>query len=496
MKIMFLLSHYGYARHYVGVIKEFAQRGHEVDVYFNRAKRKFKRLKSKNAKSVITEKNNILDYEGGELIETLICCKELNKLELSPLPKRKDKWVYFARNVRSLRDFIRYFHPDLIQKTKLKHRASLRINPLFISFINFWHLLLSYKGLIFIDWILQSMEKFIPTDKSIEKILKDISPDILLLTPGIELQSAQIDYQKAAQKLKIFNILCVASWDNLTTKGIIQIKSDKTFVWNKFQKQEAIKFHGLTDSQVVVTGAQSYDEWFSRKQKFTYSEFCQKVGLNGEQEYILYVCSSPFIAAHEVFVVKKLIEILRTSENQKLKQVQLLVRPHPQNAKQWMELEGTFDERSVIYPKAGQYVLTDDSKELYFHSLLFSKLVIGINTSAMVESSIFKKPVLTITLPEFFETQEGTYHFHYLKEEGLLDVALNFDELKENILMYLIDPNLNSDRREKFVREFIRPYGREMSAVSKIINEINSYESYKVTSVLGLNDLSDGASSE
>ena len=53
----------------------------------------------------------------------------------------------------------------------------------------------------------------------------------------------------------------------------------------------------------------------------------------------------------------------------------------------------------------------------FFDSLAYSAAVVGINTSALIESAIAGKNVFTILAPEFRGTQEGTLHFHYLVAE-------------------------------------------------------------------------------
>ena len=49
-----------------------------------------------------------------------------------------------------------------------------------------------------------------------------------------------------------------------------------------------------------VTGAQAYDHWFAIRPSTTREEFCARVGLPPDRPYLLYLCSSPFIAPREV----------------------------------------------------------------------------------------------------------------------------------------------------------------------------------------------------
>ena len=54
-------------------------------------------------------------------------------------------------------------------------------------------------------------------------------PDVVLITPLIDLGSDQADYVKACRQLRIPVGHCVASWDNLTNKGLIKALPDRVF---------------------------------------------------------------------------------------------------------------------------------------------------------------------------------------------------------------------------------------------------------------------------
>ena len=78
----------------------------------------------------------------------------------------------------------------------------------------------------------------------------------------------------------------------------------------------------------------------------------------------------------------------------------------------------------------GRNPVDPDAKADYFDSLHHSAAVVGLNTSAFLEGAIAGKPVFTTLLPEHYENQEGTIHFHYLLNVGggLLHTAKTLDE--------------------------------------------------------------------
>jgi hypothetical protein len=90
--------------------------------------------------------------------------------------------------------------------------------------------------------------------------------------------------------------------------------------------------------------------------------------------------------------------------------------------------------------------------------------VVGLNTSALVESAIVDRPVFTILLPEFRDSQEGTFHFHYLLDaaNGFLNVSRSLDEHVQQLTGLLSGKTLRDNRG--FVEHFVRPRGAAVAA--------------------------------
>jgi hypothetical protein len=72
---------------------------------------------------------------------------------------------------------------------------------------------------------------------------------------------------------------------------------------------------------------------------------------------------------------------------------------------------------------------------------------------------------MAILPEEFRPNQEGTLHFHYLVDGGLLTVSRSFDEHCAQ-LASILDGNTDDvlRRQREFVRSFVRPLGLDVSA--------------------------------
>jgi hypothetical protein len=216
----------------------------------------------------------------------------------------------------------------------------------------------------------------------------------------------------------------------------------------------------------VLTGAQRFDGWFDRTPSTSPDEFARKVGLNPDNRYVLYLCSSPFIAPDEVGFVRRWAAAIRSSSEPWARDVGLLVRPHPQNASQWQAVDLAEFGNAAIWPPAGAQPDAGEARADYFDSLAHSACIVGINTSGLLEAGIVGKSVLTVLDDDFAGTQAGTLHFQYLRWEngGLLRVAGALDEHVKQLRQVLEGRADDSEQVRRFVIRFCRPHGLDRPA--------------------------------
>ena len=264
------------------------------------------------------------------------------------------------------------------------------------------------------------------------------------------------------------------SWDNLTNKGLIRLIPERIYVWNEMQRREAIEQHGARPSGVVVTGATTYEHWFDWQPGSSAEEFKRQVGLQSSQPYVLYLCSSSFIAPTEVEFIDRWIDSVRGSDASALKNVGVLVRPHPQNVQPWERLDLSAPPQVAIWPARGANPVHRDAKRDYYDSMYHSAAVVGINTSGMIEAGILGRRVLTILDADYGATQEGTLHFRHLVNvgDGLLQVARSFDNHLEQLAGVLSADEPGSGQGSDFVKEFIRPLGDDVSPTKVFVEDV------------------------
>ena len=107
-------------------------------------------------------------------------------------------------------------------------------------------------------------ERAIPVCRPIVEFLREQAPDVLLVSPLVDAASEQVDWIKAARACGIRSAVCIASWDNLTNKGLLRIEPDLVLVWNEAQKRRRASTTTSRRTRSRSTGAQLFDKWFEQ----------------------------------------------------------------------------------------------------------------------------------------------------------------------------------------------------------------------------------------
>jgi hypothetical protein len=456
MTVLFVARHFTYFRNFESVVAAMAERGHRVHLAADREEA----------------------LGGRELVDRL-AARFPGRVTVGFTPILQ--WGRYRRLSGALRlglDYLRYSDERYETTPKIRARAYERTPSFVLALAR-----LPFRGLV--TRALERLEQAVPRQQGVDEFVTGLAPDVLLITPLIELGSPQLDYVRAARALGIRSALCVWSWDHLSSKALIRVVPDRVFVWNDTQRDEARRFHGIAADQVVVTGAQCFDQWFDRQPSRDRETFCGRVGLPaaGRSEdrplyppFLLYVCSALFKGSpSEARFALDWIAAIRRSPDPRLRDVPILVRPHPQRAEEWepsdIQTALRADPRVVLW---GSNPIDAASRADYFDSMYHAAAVIGLNTSALVESAIVDRPVFTLLLPEFRDNQEGTFHFHHLLTvgDGFLNVSRSLDEHVAQLASMLNGGTMRSNR--PFVEQFIRPRGTAVPATPVFVAAVEA----------------------
>ena len=439
MKILFVIRSLQIFHYYESIVVALKARGHEVSLLFDK-------------KWSSEEFSNDIKYPYQWTVEQN--------------GNFRRRILLFLREVRSWRRYLlikgqsSFYADRWLKYVSPKFRFLIKIFPFSKFFI---------KTKLFGNF-LKSFELSSLPDEQIIDDIKKRAPDIVIAGPVCFRQSsADLEYLKVAQKLKIPTVVPVMTWDTLTTKGLFHIKPDLLLVWNEAQVKEAEEHQGIKKENIKIIGAPFFDKWFKDyKPSVSREEFAKKHGFNSKYPIIAYLGSSENIAPDERWLIKEIKSALDNSEMEKIKNTQMIFRPHPANYKAYKDfsLSGVFFQREGNLPKDSDAM--QDFYDLFYHCVA----VISINTSGMVDAILAGKPVISLERKEFSKTQILAQHYKHMRDSNALYITKTPEEFLL-ILKKLISGNDSKKKeREKFIQTFIRPLGVDKSAGDAVVYEV------------------------
>ena len=441
-----------FVRNFEAVLRELARRGHAVHVAFEGDK---------------------TGQDAGQrsLISELAAAHPSITVGEAPLAARP-RAIYSGR-LRGTADYLRYLDPRYADGDALRARARAQA----LWGIGAFERLLrrSPRARRRLARSATALARLGPEPRRIARYLRAQRADVLLVSPLTHFASPQPDYLRAARRLGLPSALVLFSWDNLTNKGLMHELPDRVIVWNELQAREAVEHHGVAPDRVEVTGAPAYDHWFHWRPSREREPFLDALGLDPRQPCILYLCSSSFIAGDEPDWVAEWLSALRAAPGP-VADAGVIVRPHPLNAEVWRGRRLGERPGVRIFPALGEDPKGEAARQSYFDSIHHAALVVGINTTALVESAIVGRRSYTVRTARFAQTQDGTLHFHQLRERngGPLREA---DSLGEHVAQLAAGLEPSAEDREQlrsFVRRFVRPLGLDADVAPVVADRIEA----------------------
>jgi hypothetical protein len=450
VRILFAALHNGYYRNLDSVVEELARRGHEIYLGAEREDSSF----------------------GGQPIVERLTAAFAN-VTCGRTAVRDEESLFLPSKIRFAIDYLRYLEPAYGPASGLIVRARER-TPTGVLRLTKSPLLGSRPIRRLASRALDAMDRATPASPDIEHFLDTHKPDVLVVTPLIGLVAcSQLDLLRSAIRRGVSTAVMVWSWDHLSSKALIRDVPDALFVWNDIQKREATDMHRVPADRVVVTGAQCFDRWFDRQPTRTRAEFVRHAGLPDDRPYVLWTGSALLPGTPpEPGIFQRWASQLRRSKDPRLRDVPILLRPHPSRTAEWSGNEWQSIGHVVMF---GGAPVDDQRREDYFESLFYSAAVVGITTSAFLDAAAVGRPVMSFYADELVPEHEASLHFQYLsdREHGLLTMADSLEEHERQLGHVLDGPPADlMHRQRRFVEHFLRPRGIDIPATSIVADAL------------------------
>jgi len=361
--------------------------------------------------------------------------------DVSAPDREPDRWTDLRLLLRRTQNYLRHFLPGLRQAAASRQRTRQEL-PAVVAWLVRVIACFGPGAIRRAAGVMVLLERSIPVSTSIIRFVQQADVDVLLTAvPGA---ASHAEYIRAAQRLGVPTGLCVASPDVLATTAALPIVPDRLFVWNETQKCDAVAWHRVPASRVVVTGAPQFDAWFDAVPRRSRAEFCRHVGVPADRPFILYVGASSS-GPHEAVLVERWIRAVRGASDSVLNRAGILIRPHPDSAAQFMAADFTVFGDVVLWPPFQADWLDPlyeaDDVDAVYHCAA----TVGLSENACIGSMIAGRPVYTLPSRAFGDHLERLART--MREAG-------------------------DERSTARVAEFVRPVGMDRSAGALLADAI------------------------
>lgn len=437
LKILFIIRAAEHFGRYRSIIEPLAARGHRLTILFDRAWSTEKDL-AKVEKFRGSFPNCSYDW----------------------LVNRGDRWRGILFTVRSLLTYRRYL--TLNDQSDFFRKRWHAYMPFWLRIPCSFPPCLAFLKTRFAERILRAAEERIPADKRIVEQIRMFRPDaVVSAIVGIRVLSPNIEYIKAAQALGIPAPAALVSWDSLTTKSVMTVVPDVALLWNDVHVRQIWDHHRIPRERTRIVGAPVFDKWFTPLTVTDRRAFAAAHGLSPEDPIVLYLGAAKGTAEDETWLIRELREAFDRSADAPLRRAQIVVRPHPANARHYanVDLPGVW-----VIPKGGALPDTENALQLSHDSYCHAVAAVGVFTSAMMEAMIVGTPVVVIFVGRYRETQADAAHFKDFIASGGQAVVRSVEEAAEVVSSLIAGRDTQKAKREEFVRRIIRPRGLNQNA--------------------------------
>ena len=332
----------------------------------------------------------------------------------------------------------------------------------------------------FYYWIIYSLIPFFPSirkrfikkereylnSKTAEKLLLELKPKKLVSTYPINFnEGVLLHYGNKINEIETW--IHLLSWDNITSKGRFPEIADKFIAWGPIMKKEFVEFYNISENKIFECGVPHFDLHVEVSKQGECNSEVKKLGLSAEKKNLFFAMSSPRFAPGEIEIVEWLA---RKIEDDFFGDIQLIVRPHPQNVesqmadKSWLprlkELNN-LKRTKVSFPllsksNLGWSMQMDDM--IGFSKLIgASSIVLNSGSTVSIDGLMHRKPII---LTSFDGVKNKSYwrsavrlidytHLKKMVSYNGIEVTKSYQDLEEGIGKYLLNLECNLENRKK-----------------------------------------------
>lgn len=314
-----------------------------------------------------------------------------------------------------------------------------------------------------------------------------------LLVATYPIFSPEYQLLAAARELKIASVLHLLSWDNIASKEPFPASADDYIVWGEVMERELKDIYEVPKGRIYQCGVPHFDLHLKTRELAKNSPYFQESGIDVNKPFLFFGMSAPRFSPREIDIVEWLANQVAMGEFGA--EMQLLVRPHPQNMighmadLNWVNRIAKLDELervAVNYPRlvAGSKVpWSMEQEDMVVLSALIAKSAVVLNSGSTIsiDGLMQERPVV---LTSFDAHEELPYwrsarrlidfiHLKKLVDMGGVTVVRDFTDLTKAINTYLANPEyLLAERKTTLRKECFNPDGKATDRVVNVISQL------------------------
>ena len=268
-------------------------------------------------------------------------------------------------------------------------------------------------------------------------------PSLVISTTSHHAEAWPLTY--FARRRGIKTLANILSWDNTSTKTLMDISCDYTTVWSEEMQKEFVQQFPHIKTKLVVTGCPLFDIYSNKSLAQDRKTFLTEIGLDPEKPYILYTTNTPAAMADESEIVARYWEALQASPL--AGRVGMLVRLHPKERfEKYRSLAMAGDTDLAVTTAARSYWAQSDcwlpnkaDIRLLLNSMLHAAVSVNIASTMSLESFALGLPTINVAFkpkavdssPSMwsFDMYHTSEHYHALVDNGAVDMAYSVEDL-------------------------------------------------------------------
>jgi hypothetical protein len=277
--------------------------------------------------------------------------------------------------------------------------------------------------------------------------------------PAIALANTQmhsvVPFIVGAHRLSLPVVGHIASWDHTIGKGIVAPHLRRYIVQNEVMRTDLVRYHGVSDSRIVVTGWPQTDVFHRNRPRGEYDHVVRGLGLDPSRPVVLVMGNTPTNAPYESRFVERLVAWWEQSGARE--RFSLLFRPHPRD-RDWR------DRFAPAFGREGLAVQEPTFRDLETLALLLQhgEAVVSNAGTILLDALVNNRPAVCVLYDEGAPTAESWAlknvsgeHYKSLMESDAFYRAERFDDVTAGIERALADPGELADERARVARRVV-----------------------------------------